>query len=424
MRRYFVTFRAVSLLSALTLSLAGCAGGGGSSSTTTTTTTPTPPVVASPTVASVSPATLPAGSAAVALTVNGANFTNTSTVQVGTVAEATTYVSATQLTAAVPATQLTTGALLPVVVLNGSSTSASGATVNLEVDNPAPTITSFTPLSFAVASPSATVSVVGTGFVPTTTVNVNGVGRSTTYVSATQVNTILTVADLATSGNLSITAVNSAPGGGTSAAASLPVNNPVPTITALTPIVAIAGNTNTTPLTITGTNFVAGSVVMVGTSAHATTFVSATQLTTALTVADVATAGKLSISVVNPAPGGGTSNAGTVTVTAPTPTPALTSVSPSTLLVGSAATNILVYGSNLSSTCQVLWNSTPLTFTIVSGYTYVNGAYVYAVSANAFVPASLLTSTGTASITASCPTALVPVSNALTVTVANHSLMR
>ena len=417
MRRHIVLLGASSLLSALLFSLTGCSGGGGGSTTSTTTTT-TPPVV-SPIVSSVTPAAVGAGSVGITLTVNGTNFISGSTVQVGTVAEATTYVSATQLTALVPAAQLTTGALLPVVVLNGSATSASGTAMNLEVDNPAPTITSFTPVSFTTASSSTTVSIVGKGFVPATTINVNGTSRSTSYVSATQVNTILTVADLAGAGNLNITAVNPAPGGGTSAASSLPVNNPVPTITALTPTAAIAGNTNTTPVAVTGTNFVAGSTVLVGTSARATAYVSATQLTTALTVADVAAAGKLSLSVVNPAPGGGTSNIGTITVTAPTLTPVLSSLSPSSFVVGSGPSYMLVYGTNLNLNCQILWNSTPLSFSLSSGSTYVNGTYVFSTYASATIPASLLATTGTASITANCPTALVPVSNALSVSIVN-----
>ncbi len=66
----------------------GSAGGGA--------TTPTPAV------SSISPATMTAGSGALTLTVTGSGFLSTSVVQVGTIAEPTTYISATQLTAIVP----------------------------------------------------------------------------------------------------------------------------------------------------------------------------------------------------------------------------------------------------------------------------------------------------------------------------------
>ncbi len=420
MLRYAASFAACCVLSLSCLLWSGCAGGA-SNSGGTTPGNPTTPAVATPTITSITPTKIGAGAGtALTLTINGTNFIASSTAQVGTVAEATTYVSATQLTATVPAAQLASGAMLPIVILNGTVTSASSGTLaNLEVDNPAPSIQSFTPAGFAVGASSTTVSIVGTGFVPTTVINVNGSSRSTTFVSSTQVNTILTVADLSTASALNLSAVNSSPGGGTSAAASLPVNNPAPTIVAINPTSVAAGTASSTPITIAGTNFVAGSTVLVGTTAHAAVVVSATQITSALSAADVATAGKLNVTVVNPTPGGGTSNAGSVTVSTPSPTPVLTSLAPGTILVGSGGTTVTVYGSNLNSSCQILWNSTSLTYALGSGYTLVNGSYVYSLYAAATVPANLVTSLGTSSVTANCPTALSPVSNALTVTVAN-----
>src|SRR6185295_629608 len=45
-----------------------------------------------------------------------------------------------------------------------------------------------------------------------------------------------------------------------------------------------------------------------------TTFVSSTQLTAAIPASDIATVGTANVTVVNPAPGGGTSNALTFTI--------------------------------------------------------------------------------------------------------------
>jgi hypothetical protein len=140
---------------------------------------------------------LPAGSPATSLVVTGTDFIATSAVQVGGVVEPTTYGSAKQLTASVPASQLASGAELPVIVLNSDSTSASGPVVNLEIDNPAPAITSLVPATFTVGSASRTVSITGSGFVPASTVQINGTSRSTTFVTSTQLNVIFTAADLA-----------------------------------------------------------------------------------------------------------------------------------------------------------------------------------------------------------------------------------
>ena len=85
--------------------LTACSSGG-SNSGGSQPTTPVVTPVATPTVASISPAKLAAGVADTSLTVTGTNFTSPSAVQVGSVVEPTTYVSATQLTATISASQL------------------------------------------------------------------------------------------------------------------------------------------------------------------------------------------------------------------------------------------------------------------------------------------------------------------------------
>src|SRR5690606_11356783 len=83
--------------------------------------------------------------------------------------------------------------------------------------------------------------------------------------------------------------------------------NPIPATTSLTPTSATAGGPGFT-LTVNGSNFIAGSVVRWNGANRATTFVSATQLQAAIPASDIATAGTATVTVVNPAPGGGTSN--------------------------------------------------------------------------------------------------------------------
>ncbi len=91
--------------------------------------------------------------------------------------------------------------------------------------------------------------------------------------------------------------------------------NPVPTLTSLSPSSATVGGDAFT-LTLTGTNFVSGSTVQWNGSSRTTTYVSPTTLTAAIAAADIASAGTASVTVVNPTPGGGTSNALTFTIDA------------------------------------------------------------------------------------------------------------
>src|SRR5690348_319728 len=173
-------------------SIPGGGGGGGSMS--------------APAVSSISPSKVTAGSGDLALTVSGSGFLSTSVVEVGGSAETTSYVRATQLTATVPAAQLASGANLAVVISNGAQ--SSGSTTQLEVDNPAPTISSVSPTSELLGAASPILTLTGTGFVPTTVINVNGTSRTTTFTSSTQVSVALATADVSNPGNLSLTAVN------------------------------------------------------------------------------------------------------------------------------------------------------------------------------------------------------------------------
>jgi len=93
-----------------------------------------------------------------------------------------------------------------------------------------------------------------------------------------------------------------------------------PVVTSLSPSAAVAG-TSSLPLTVSGSNFTPMSVVYWNGSPRTTTYVAQTQLSAAISSADLALAASPRVSVVTPAPGGGTSNAVPITITQP---PALT----------------------------------------------------------------------------------------------------
>jgi hypothetical protein len=96
--------------------------------------------------------------------------------------------------------------------------------------------------------------------------------------------------------------------------------NPVPAISGLVPDSAQAGGPAFT-LTVEGSGFVTGSVVRWNGANRPTTFVSATQLQAAVPATDIEAAGTATVTVFNPAPGGGTSNPQSFSiVSAPTST--------------------------------------------------------------------------------------------------------
>jgi hypothetical protein len=90
--------------------------------------------------------------------------------------------------------------------------------------------------------------------------------------------------------------------------AALAQPNPVPLIyQPLIPMTVKPGNSQFT-LTINGTGFASTAVVMWNGSTRITSFISSTQLQALINAADVANPGTALVNVVNPAPGGGTSN--------------------------------------------------------------------------------------------------------------------
>ncbi|MFN0119436.1 MAG: S8 family serine peptidase, partial [Blastocatellia bacterium] len=85
-----------------------------------------------------------------------------------------------------------------------------------------------------------------------------------------------------------------------------PDQNPAPVIASLEPNAAVVGVQGFT-LTVNGSGFVNGSVVRWNGSARATTFVSGARLTALIPAADISASGAASVTVFNPAPGGGVS---------------------------------------------------------------------------------------------------------------------
>jgi peptidoglycan/xylan/chitin deacetylase (PgdA/CDA1 family) len=160
--------------------------------------------------------------------------------------------------------------------------------------------------------------VTGTNFINGSVVRWNGADRNTTFGSSTRLTAAITAADIATAGTASVAVFNPTPGGGLGVASfTITAPNPVPTISSLSPSSATAGGASFT-LIVNGSNFINGSTVRWNGSSRTTTFVSATQLTAAITAADITIAGSASVTVFNPTPGGGTSGALTFPITPPT----------------------------------------------------------------------------------------------------------
>jgi hypothetical protein len=130
-----------------------------------------------------------------------------------------------------------------------------------------PTITSIAPSSATAGGAGFTLTVNGTGFFAGSVVQVNGAGRNTAFVSATQITASILASDIATQGTDEITVFNPAlaAGGGTSAPFPLTVNpaaGPPPVLTSAAPGLAVQG-AGRLQLTLQGANFRPGATVVI-----------------------------------------------------------------------------------------------------------------------------------------------------------------
>ncbi len=321
-----------------------------------------------PTISSLSPPSVVAGVAGFTLTVNGTGYVNGATATVGGISRAVTFVSATQVTVAVQASDVASAGSAAIVVTNPGTCTAGNCvsnSVNLSITAPppAPVLTSINPNTVNAGGPNFTITATGSSFVPNSVVQINGVIRATVFVSATQLNATILAADIAAGGTPSITVFTPTPGGGTSSGQTLTVTAAAtPVLTGISPTTVNAGLPNF-PLTANGSNFSANSVVQVNGVNRATAFVSAAQLSATILAADVAAAGTPSIAVFTP--GGGTSSAQSLTVTTP-PGPLLTSISPTTVASGGAAFTLTANGAAFTGNSVVKINGAARATTFVS----------------------------------------------------------
>src|SRR5579884_4145981 len=126
---------------------------------------------AAPVVSSATPNAVAAGSPGYSVTVQGSGFVQGSVVDWAGTALATTFVSATQLSAAVPASLLTNPGQFALTVNNPDASMSNAVTTTV---NPVPTIGGLAPSTISAGSPALTLIVAGYGFVQGAVVQWNG----------------------------------------------------------------------------------------------------------------------------------------------------------------------------------------------------------------------------------------------------------
>lgn len=308
------------------------------------------------------PLSVVAGSPAFSLEVLGDGFVQGARVSWGDVELTTTVRSSELLVATVPATLVAQSGAFPVKVTNPPPGGGASSTLSFTVANPAVSISQVTPGSAFVGASSASLRVMGAGFVPASAVLFNGTPLTTAYAGPTELTAVVPGSLLGAVGDLPVVVSSPPPGGGVSAPAVFRVLYPVPSATSVSPSSVAVGSAPT--IVVGGAGFSGASQITVDGAPLATTFLDAARVRATLPAATTAAAGVLAVRVVNPSPGGGTS--GAVSLTVEHPVPSVASVSPSSVRVGAGDTTFVVTGSGFAAASQIRVDGVALATTFVS----------------------------------------------------------
>jgi hypothetical protein len=285
-----------------------------------------------PTITSISPTSIPAGSPQAYIDIKGNNLVQQSqpgySLSPGGSAvplAINQYISTNEVIATLPARLLQNP---NTIYINITTPQPGGGTFPPQNQAPpagtiftitpvasgAPIVTSMNPSTAYAGTAGLLLNLTGSGFVSQSTVFVNNSNRTTTYISSTALQANLDSSDLLTPGAVSIKVVNPQPGGGGSTPVSLKVLTANPTISAVAPTSVLAGATSSN-LSVTGTGFLNQySYVTMNQQQMTTTIGGSTSAAVALTADDLVNAGVNQINVVNKPPGGGISNTLTYSV--------------------------------------------------------------------------------------------------------------
>lgn len=370
-------------------------------------------MAAPPALVSLSPASAIASGARFTLTINGTGFTPDSMAALDGVLLVTTYKSATQLQAAIPAGLIANSGTATVTVTTDGILSTDSVTSSATFTIDPPSALSGSGPALGVVGSALPQSMSDAKIASTSTWDA---AAAPTYKTAGELAPVVPASPVAitasgSSGEEALTAAPSSPAvtapaasgkaatqpaatvntnlvntvGGAFSGGALDITPPVPTLASLSPN-SVSQGTAAFKLTINGSNYISGpgaTVVYWNFTALTTTYVNSAEVTATVPASLITTPGSASVTVVT---GNGTSSGLPFTIN-PAP-PIITSLNPSRVTVGTSAFAMSAIGTNFTSAAIVNWGTTPLVTTLMAGGTL-----------SAQVPASLVTTAETVSVT-------------------------
>ena len=176
-----------------------------------------------PHLTSLSPAKVTRGGAGFNLVVAGNDFVDGAIVMWDGTDRPTAFISSSEVNAVIGVDDLAAVKTVQVTVRNPDGGVSN--ILEITVENPVPLLTSLSPAKVTCGGAGFTLTVSGSDFVPNSVVRWNGNSLTTTYVGGTELQAVVPAGDIATGGEIQVTAANPAPGGGISSAVVFPVSS-------------------------------------------------------------------------------------------------------------------------------------------------------------------------------------------------------
>ena len=259
-------------------------------------------------------------------------------------------------------------------VRTGNLTIAGLGFVVTQAASSLPMITSMSPTSAVVGGDSFVLTLKGHNFVTGSVVRWNQTSLPTTFVSTSELQALVSRANLTTAGNIAVTV--SSPGSGTSDAFTFPLMYPPATLSLLVPSSLSLPGADSFVLTVKGGTFVAGSVIRWNGSDRPTVFLNSGELQALISASDAANPGTVSITVFHPLQVAGNALNFVICASCPQRFPSINAsgiVNGASFNASVAGGSIAsVFGTNLASS-ESFASSVPLPTTLGGGTVQING---------------------------------------------------
>ena len=264
-----------------------------------------------PVLNSLNPATLFRGGNGQAIAVSGSGFIETTTASIqdgqgNSYPVTPVFMDNHDMSLPAPVAALANTGSVQVTVTNPAPGGGISNTSSLRVINPVPSISSLVPLDVTAGGQSQELDVLGTGFFGDTTFFVNGTQWPSNYDSYLKAHLAFSVPELAYGRYYDIGAFNPLPGGGNSNTMRFTVLNPLPLVNGLVPDSTLYETAAS--LIVNGAGFVPTSQVQFNGTPLPFTYSNRNTLSVNIPANLVNNVGNYGLNVINPAPGGGTSN--------------------------------------------------------------------------------------------------------------------